>query len=235
MKYLQKILISIIIVFISSCSPKISTNINNSYSPLDYKKEVIVLGTSQEVPKNAEVLGQIKIGDTGFSINCDYDNVINKAKIEARKVGGNAIKIIRHKTPSPFVSTCHRITVRILKIDNITFKEENEIILDVDYAILNIYRYGGAIVGYDLHLGDSVLCRVRNNFKTTLHIKKEGLNTLWAKTESKYEVPINIEKGKTYYLRCSLKMGVFVGRPKLVLVDRKSGKVEFDSFKAKHQ
>ena len=91
------------------------------------------------------------------------------------------------------------------------------------------------MVGYDLHLGDSTICRVKNNFKTTLHIKKEGLNTLWAKTEAKSEVSIDVKMGKTYYLRCGITMGAFVGRPKLALIDSKTGRPEFQSFKAKNQ
>lgn len=91
------------------------------------------------------------------------------------------------------------------------------------------------LVKFNLYLGDTVICKVRNNFKTTVHIKKDGLNTLWAKTESKSEVPIDIEFGKTYYLRCEVTMGALVGRPKLELVDNKTGKLEFESFKAKHK
>jgi len=109
--------------------------------------------------------------------------------------------------------------------------------LNVDYAILNVYRYSGvgAFVGYDLYLNDSVICRVKNNFKTTIHIRKDGLSTLWAKTESKTQVPIDLKPGKEYFLRCGMTMGVFVGHPSLDLVDRKTGKAEFESFKAKHQ
>ena len=135
-------------------------------------------------------------------------------------------------------SSCHRITAKILKVKDIeNFAQKEEELLDVDYAILNVYRYGGygAAVNFDLYLGDSVICRVINNFKTTLYIKKDGRNTLWAKTEAKSEVPINVKMGKTYYLRCSIGMGAFVGRPQLELVDNKTGKIEFESFNAKNQ
>ncbi|MGQ1891794.1 hypothetical protein ACT29H_15240 [Thermophagus sp. OGC60D27] len=233
------LIISALILF-SSCNPKISTSISRSYPPIDYKQDILVIGLDQSEPDNSEVLGQVKIGDTGFSSKCSYDIVIDKAKLEARKVGGNAIKIIKHRPPSALGSTCHRITAKILKVENIenyTSKDEEEDLLDVDYAIINVYRYSGvgALISYDLFLGDSVICRVRNNFKTTIHIKKEGLNSLWAKTEGKTEVPIDVKMGKTYYVRCGIKMGAIVGRPKLELVDSKTGKLEFESFKAKNQ
>lgn len=241
MKKSHGLMIIISLILFSACNPKISTSISKTYPPLDYKQEVIVIGLDQPEPVNAEVLGQVKIGDTGFSTKCGYDIVIDKAKLEARKVGGNAIKIIEHKLPNAMGSTCHKIKAKILKVENIESytqkEEEKELLLDVDYAILNVYRYSGAgaLVNYDLYLGDSVICRVKNNFKTTLHIKKDGLNTLWARTETKSEAPINVKIGKTYYLRCGIGMGAFVGHPKLELIDSKTGKAEFESFKAKNQ
>lgn len=240
MKKLHGLLIISALILFSSCNPKISTNISKSYPPLDYKQDIVVIGLDQSEPDNIEVLGQVKIGDTGFTTNCSYDIVIDKAKLEARKAGGNAIKIIEHNPPTAMGSTCHRITAKILKVENIenfTLKGEEEILLDTDYAILNIYRYSGAgaLVSYDLYLGDSVICRVKNNYKTTIHIKKDGLNSIWAKTEAKSEVPIDVKMGKEYYLRCGITMGAFVGRPKLELIDSKTGKLEFESFKAKNQ
>jgi len=41
-------------------------------------------------------LGKIKIGDTGFSTDCSYEKAIEIAELEARKVGGNAVKITKH-------------------------------------------------------------------------------------------------------------------------------------------
>jgi len=239
MKKIHGLLFISVLILFSSCGPRISTSISRTYPPLDYRQEVVVIGLEQTEPDDAEILGQVKIGDTGFSTECSYEIVIDKAKLEARKAGGNAIKIIKHKPPT-MGSTCHRITAKILKVENIENfapKVEEEVLSDVDYAILNVYRYSGpgALVGYDLYLGDSIICRVKNNFKTTIHIKKDGLNTLWASTEAKLEVPIDIKMGKTYYLRCGITMGAFVGHPKLELIDGKTGKAEFESFKAKNK
>lgn len=241
MKRTQLSLIFLSLIAFYSCSPKISTSISKSYPTLEYNKEVFVIGINQSIPENAENIGLIKIGDTGFTTKCSYEIVIDEAKLEARKAGGNAIKIVSHKTPSIMGSSCHRIEANILRIENIkeidTKKVPEEELLDLDYAILNVYRYSGtgSAVAYDLHLGDSVICRVRNNYKTTIHIKKDGLNSLWAKTESKSELPVNIKNGKVYYLKCSVSMGFFVGHPHLEMVDANTGKSEFNSFNAKHQ
>jgi hypothetical protein len=227
------------LIGLGSCNPSISTKLKKSYPPLDYRQEVVVFELNEADPVNAEQLGVVKIGDSGFSTNCDYTMVLEKAKLEARKAGGNAIKIVEHKQPSGMGSSCHRITAKILKVEEIEsykLSNEEEFVPGVDYAVLNVYRYSGAgaLVNYDLYLGDSVICRVKNNFKTSIQVSKKGLNTLWAKTEAKSEVPIDIKPGKTYYLRCGITMGFFVGHPSLELMDSKTGKSEFESLKPKN-
>ena len=61
------------------------------------------------------------------------------------------------------------------------------------------------------------------------------MNSLWAKTEAKDEIPVDVKPGREYYIKCSIVMGAFVGRPKLELIDPKIGKIEFESFNAKNQ
>jgi len=89
-----------------------------TYAPLDYKEEVRVFGIEEEIPFNAEKLGTIKVGDSGFSVNCNYATVLDKAKTESRKVGGNVLKITKHKRPDLW-SSCHRITADVYKVNRI--------------------------------------------------------------------------------------------------------------------
>ena len=229
------------ILFLTSCSAKLTSSMQRTYAPLDYKEEVRVFELGEEPPPNAEKLGTIKVGDSGFSTNCDYAVAIDKAKTESRKVGGNALKITEHKMPDVW-SSCHRITAEVLKVDGIenymAVTETTDIdsaLIDADYAIINVYRASGqgALVSYDLHLGDSIICRVTSNFCESIKIHKDGLNSLWARTETKSEIPINVEFGKMYYVRCGVKMGAFVGRPSLEMVDKKTGKIEFNAIQQK--
>jgi len=250
MKQIAIILLGCMLV-LSSCSPKISTSISKNYPPLDYREDVRVYDLQEAVPANAEKIGVVKIGDTGFSTDCSWEVVLDKAKVEARKAGGNAIKITKHKMPNPVGSSCHRITAEILKVENSlsmtetvsndynnstpkTFAEQNSF-SNEDFAILYVYRTGGmgALVSYDLHLDDTILCRVSNNFKKTIIVRQDGLKKLWAKTEALKEVPIDIEFGKEYYVRCSMSMGAFVGHPEIEVVDNQSGKLEFQSIRLK--
>lgn len=112
-------LIIISFFFLHSCSPKVLTTSNVSLSPLDYSKEVKVIDLYHIAPENSIIIGQVKIGDSGFSTNCDFDIVVELAKLEARKIGGNAINITSHIYPSFFGSSCHIISANILLIDDI--------------------------------------------------------------------------------------------------------------------
>ncbi|MBK8805351.1 MAG: hypothetical protein IPO21_01345 [Bacteroidales bacterium] len=160
--------------------------------------------------------------------------MLENAKIEARKMGGNLIKIVEHKYPD-ILSTCHRIIVNVYKADSIDIKQsinvEVPIDTTLDYAILYVYRFGGggALVTYNLHLGDSTLCRVSNKSCQEIKITKKGMNELWAKTESKVSLPINVKYGEKYYLRCGITGGIFIGRPSLEYIDAKTGQFEYSS------
>lgn len=226
----------IALLLLGSCSPKITTQIQSNYPPLDYKEDVVIYKLEDPVPTQAEELGIIKIGDTGFSTNCNYTVVIEAAKLEARKAGGNAIQIVQHQLPD-FASSCHRILAKVLRVKDFSSLPQKMKSVNLpdsaDYALLHIYRASGvgALVGYDLYLGDSVICRVKSNWKKTIRIKKDGLNSLWARTEVKEEIPVNIKMGEEYYVRCGITMGAFVGRPSIQLVNNEIGSAEYRSIK----
>lgn len=87
-------------------------------------------------------------------------------------------------------------------------------------------------MSYNLHMGDSLLCRVKNKSTMAIKLDKEMRTMLWARTEGRSEVPINVHFGHSYYLRCTVDMGAFVGHPRLELVDAATGKLEYQAIVA---
>lgn len=239
MKSTKLIFISGLALLLIACSPKITTKLTKAYQPLAFSENVMVYSLEEQAPISAENLATVKIGDSGFTTDCSMETVLEKAKLEARKIGGNAIKIIKHTPPNLWGSSCHQITALILKADANNLKNDASIskvdsaMLKSGYALIHIYRHSGmgALVGYDLHLADSVICRVSNKSKTTVKVTKDGLMSLWARTEVKKEIPLEVKFGYEYYIRCGLEMGAFVGRPSIELVDKQTGKYEFESIK----
>lgn len=228
----------IVTVLLNSCSPRISTNLTKNYPSLDDGENVRVLGLQQPVPAGSEEIGTVKVHGVGLGEECGFDFVIEQAKIKARKSGGNAIKIMKHKLPATHGNACHKIIAKILKVENLNevFKSGESLIPgNVNYAILNVYRYGGygSLDDYNLYLGDSLLCRVENDYYGRINIYTEGMNVLWAETEKKFEIPVNIEFGKQYYLRCAVTPGILEGRPEFELVEAQNGRIEVETLEIK--
>ena len=111
MEKLSKFIILTVLITLSSCTPLITTKLERKLPAADSKQEIKVLELNTEIPIDAVVIGTVKIGDSGVTVNCGYQVVLDRAKLEARKAGGNAIKITEHIFPG--FSTCHRITAKI--------------------------------------------------------------------------------------------------------------------------
>jgi hypothetical protein len=104
------------------------------------------------------------------------------------------------------------------------------------YATLYVYRERnmmGSMFGYDLHEEDSVICRVKNNSKFIIKLYKEGPTEIWAKTEKKVAVHINVQFGKEYYIKCGVKPGWVEGRPQLDVVYAEQGKLDFANIEGR--
>lgn len=106
------------------------------------------------------------------------------------------------------------------------------------FAIIYVYRlrnYSGSAVSYDLHIGDTVICRVKNNTKYEIKVFKEGEIELWGRTETRASMTIDVKFGQEYYLKCGVKMGLAIGRPEFNLIDKSQGKPEYESMKGRTQ
>ena len=115
---LHHCLILAAVLLFAGCTPKIVPQISKSATPLPSSTEITVIELNAPQPDNAEVLGTVRIGDNGFTSAKagSYDNVISLAKEEARRAGGNAIKITSHESPDS-QSSVHRIKATILKVN----------------------------------------------------------------------------------------------------------------------
>lgn len=92
-----------------SCATSKTTSVLKMKTPLADSEQVEVLGTAQAVSSNAELIGHVKIGDSGMTIKCSYDIVIKDAITQAKGMGGNILRITKHKEPNMLFTTCHRI------------------------------------------------------------------------------------------------------------------------------
>jgi len=213
-------------LMISSCNPKVTQSIIRTYPPLNSYTEVVVLDLKTPIPSGAENLGSIKIGDSGFSTNCTWSTVLETAKSEARRIGGNVIKITEHKQPD-MVSSCHRLKVTILRVNNIdeiyfAQYEDKDLSNERDYALIHFYTFTSAF-NCDFYLNDKIICQgERFSWKKTVQTRTFGFCTIKANTPRKAELPLTIKKGQEYYIFCDVEAGGWpsYGIPTLHLVAR---------------
>ncbi|RPE13215.1 hypothetical protein EGT74_06710 [Chitinophaga lutea] len=204
---------------------------------------VVILQENEPLIGKAKPLGEIKIADGGFKVNCGYERTMEEARQKARAQGANVIKITSLKPPDAW-STCYRLKGDIFYFEDVTGlvsqkreAAESEIKAlmpdSASYALLCVYRPKSGIawtLEYNLHVNDSTVCRVKNGEKYLIKMYNTGQTKIWARTESKMEVTANVQPGRIYFVRCSAVMGAFVGRPKLKLVDEQTGMQEFGAM-----
>ena len=101
-------------LFLSSCGAVINESISKNYSYLPIDAKIAILEVKHNVPVNAEKLGFISFGDSGFSTDCDYYSNLSKARKRAREIGANIVKINQVTEPS-IVSSCYRMNISFYK------------------------------------------------------------------------------------------------------------------------
>jgi len=98
-----------------SCGTTKKVSVLSPSTPLPEGTTVEVIGTGQQVPSAAKLLGSVKIGDDMTATkNCTYDKVVKDAQSQARAMGGNLLQIKKHTEPNMW-STCHRIECDVYK------------------------------------------------------------------------------------------------------------------------
>jgi len=108
--------------------------------------------------------------------------------------------------------------------------------LSDDCALLHLYRPAtkiGVAVSFGVHIDNEMVFMARYNSKTTVRVTQEGLKTLWARTEVRTELPVDIKMGHEYFIRCNVGVGAFVGRPRIVLVDNSEGRKQYTKIRSK--
>lgn len=106
-----------------SCAPKVITDLAKTYPSRVTANEVHLYGVGQAVPESAELIGSVKVVDSGASTKCNYEQVVSLAKQETAKVGGNALALTDHRKPSLLGSSCHQIAGDMLWIGDTTDQE----------------------------------------------------------------------------------------------------------------
>ena len=235
------------VLMLQSCSPKIKANLSTeTHQPLDSETDILIVKQNEKIPENSIFIGDLKIGDSGFSTDCGYTKVMEDAKNNAKNSGANLVHLIEVKKPN-LGTTCYRIKAKLYRnlnqqslaslSEKRTFENKSRLPADADYAVIYFYRPKssvGALIGFKIRMDESdIIGRVRNGEKFSYQIKDFGPHEFWGLTESRSSVIINVKKGEEYFVRCGLTMGIAVGKPEIYSVDNDLGISEYESMKDK--
>jgi len=229
-----------VLLVLASCSPKVTRNLVAPQTPLAAEAEVTVLEIGTDVPPEAAFLGSVKVGESGFTPSSagTYKNVIALVREEARKMGGNVALLTSHKYPDLY-SSVHRVKADVYYMEDPSTIAKHDSLTKAsathpDYAVIYLYRPArsyGALSAYNVSVNDTKVYRCSNNSSAEVKIYEPGEYTIWAKTESRCELSLDIELGKDYYIECSISVGAFMARPVLLLRDGKNAYSEYKSIK----
>jgi len=237
---MKKLFVLIYVMLLCSCAPRVRSFIHNEKTALPNNQEVYVVALNQTFDSKEKKLANIEIGETGFTSQCNFEDVVAVAKTKAREYGANVIKITDHEFPTGMRSSCHKIKADLFFEENTSELKKNYSKLsqknnDWDYALLHIYRTDGygKDLDFDLFLDGEKLHTITNSFKTRVRIPKEGVQKLSAKANQyQTDLSINFKKGEVYFLECKISLEPMVGAPFLELKDGQIGKQVFDNFTA---
>jgi hypothetical protein len=201
--------------------------------------EMLVLEDGEVLPDSARLIDDIKIGGS-LRGGCGYSDALLRAKEKARDKGGNVLRITDVRFPDG-LATCVRLRGEVYSAPRITDlvqkkkhawdSTRNAMLPDTaSYALLYVYRPmngKGGLISYNLHVDDSMVCRVTNGSRSVIKLPHTGETHIWARTEARKELPLIVKPGKVYFLKCEVNMGVMVGHPQFAFVDDYDGYIEY--------
>ena len=104
------------ILTLTSCASTVKTTITNQEKALTTNDKVAFLDVNHKVPESAKNIGNAKFGDSGFSIDCNFNSILIEARQIARKNGANIVKIADSKKPDLW-SSCYRMKIDFYKYE----------------------------------------------------------------------------------------------------------------------
>lgn len=243
-KYFTPLLIFFSLLFSTCQTSNFLVRSNKTKPPLSFNNidKVIVLFETDSLLSGSEFLGTLS-----SKPNQPENYIINNAKVQALKMGGNVLKInnLRRSEWDGHLKT--EMSVYFypdINYYNSYVQQQKDSIKRLtfgnnpDYAILYVFPSleGSPALPMTIRMSNTELCQVTGKKIFQIKLYKEGQFTLRASTQSsETSAPFNVEFGNEYYLRFGMDVkmtGAYVllvvwRIPVLVLMDNVQGKGEY--------
>ena len=120
----KTILYSILIITITSCSHRI-VRTGYQVKKTDYSNCDIAIKKQMLVSDSVQKVGEIKLGESGFSVSCSEADAIEILKNEGCALKANIINITE-ETRADFWSSCYRCKAEFYRYTNSEFKVQSD-------------------------------------------------------------------------------------------------------------
>lgn len=119
--------VTALIFVLSGCGPKVMTGFVKTYPETVSPASVYVFEQGDTVRYSADTLGRVSVVSDKFTGQCEYNQVLELAKKEVAKAGGNSYQVTDHIFPSSRENACHQVSGLALRIarDSIDFLNTN--------------------------------------------------------------------------------------------------------------
>ena len=176
---MKKLFLAYSVVVLCSCTPRITTSLIKKGKPLSKTSIVVVYDKNDTLPAATVKLGITKVNENASTSEFDYNSVVEIAKLEASKAGGNAIRIIKHQLPN-LLNTGHKVDADILKVDTSVVhqslnKKSNESYIKIPYSHWRFALNGGYAynLGKDVPTFDTRIQTYNNRMRSGLNFGAE--------------------------------------------------------------
>jgi len=104
-----------LLLFTSCATSYMHVEIIQKKTVLDYRQQVHLIPLSSPIPDFSTLLGIITIDGYKLKDECNENVLLEEAKLKAREIGGNAIKIVKY-LPNYTLGNCAQMTLYILQL-----------------------------------------------------------------------------------------------------------------------
>lgn len=214
MNHLFKIVLSgIVLISILSCTTSrgIEIRVLEKHPTLDFYEDVVIINDPSLLPPRKKEVGTIRVYRSDFHNNspCGWVERLNAATLEARKVGGNLILLDNVSgNVNLMMNTCGEISGYIYNVDESVANslKRNR----VNGGLKNKYDFARVVFikptyssNYSVYVNDENVGLIKGGEIVEYKTKRKEPVVIWAKTERRTELILNVEPGYDYFVLCN--------------------------------
>lgn len=173
--YVSYILLISFVHSLLSCATVVSVEMNEELAERGLQvraNEIMMFEKESDIKFDYETVGQVNVMDSGFSLNCEFHNLISTVKQEASRAGAEGAYFVEIRPPS-WQSTCYQ------GIANLIVKNRKQSIP----SILEVENHG---------IGTAFLISEDGILVTNNHVVKD-FSTIWVSSSASGGMPLETE------------------------------------------